>query len=350
MGKARAARRLASAAAFGGGGLGLIGGGLFGVMKLEAALARRTIGDAMGDPPDPDGVYGPDFPGTPLTLLVLGDSAAAGYGMNDPIDTPPAMLGHGLAQIAGAPVRVVSQAYVGARTQALAGQIDGALQRVGLPDIAVIVVGVNDVTHTVRPAESVRLLDAAVRGLVDLGISVVVGTCPDLGTVGPLAPPLRQVARAWSRRLAAAQTIVVVEAGGRSVSLGSLLGPEFAAAPTELFGADRFHPSLAGYASMVAALLPSVASSLGLWEDDLDEDPASGGISADVIGAQRNGVLPVSFAAAAAASRDGTEVSRTAVGGRERGTRGRWAQVTRRRRRTVPPVAQPDVRDSPATA
>ena len=81
--------------------------------------------------------------------------------------------------------------------------------------------------------------------------------------------PLRELARQWSRRLAAAQTIAVVEAGGRSVSLGLLLGPSFAA-PGELFGRDRFHPSVAGYASMVAALLPSVAAAAGVWDDDDD--------------------------------------------------------------------------------
>ena len=39
----------------------------------------------------------------------------------------------------------------------------------------------------------------------------------------------RLLARKWSRDLAAAQTVAVVEAGGRTVSLGDLLGPEFAA-------------------------------------------------------------------------------------------------------------------------
>ena len=43
----------------------------------------------------------------------------------------------------------------------------------------------------------------------------LVGTCPDLGTVKPIPPPLKQVARSWSRRLAAAQAIAVVEAGRR---------------------------------------------------------------------------------------------------------------------------------------
>ena len=80
------------------------------------------------------------------------------------------------------------------------------------------------------------------------GCEVVVGTCPDLGAIRPIKPPLRWLARRWSRQLAAAQTVAVVEAGGRTVSLGDLLGPAFEADPDRMFGADRFHPSAEGYA------------------------------------------------------------------------------------------------------
>src|SRR5690606_26796976 len=94
---------------------------------------------------------------------------------------------------------------------------------------------------------------------------VIVGTCPDLGTIEPVPQPLRLLARRWSRDLAAAQTVAVVEAGARTVSLADMLGTEFATKPTELFAADRFHPSPAGYARAAAALLPSVVDALGLW-------------------------------------------------------------------------------------
>ena len=81
--------------------------------------------------------------------------------------------------------------------------------------------------HPPRPARRppcAHLADA-VRALRAAGAEVVVGTCPDLGTIQPIQPPLRWLARRWSRQLAAAQTIAVVEAGGRTVSLGDLLGP-----------------------------------------------------------------------------------------------------------------------------
>ena len=160
-------------------------------------------------------------------------------------------------------------AKVGAQTRDLDGQIDDALAVE--PDVAVIQIGANDVTHARLPSESVRLLALGVRRLRDAGVQVVVGTCPDLGTVEPVPQPLRYVARRWSRQLAAAQTIVVVEAGGRTVSLGDILGPEFAASPKEMFGPDRFHPSATGYASAAAALLPSVCAALDVWfEADME--------------------------------------------------------------------------------
>lgn len=317
MGKARAARRLATAAVFGGGGLGVLGGGLYGLLKAEATFARRAIGESDARPPSPDGVYGATFGGDPISLLLLGDSAAVGFGMATAADTPAAMFGHGLSQIAQRPVRVTSCAIVGARSADLDAQIDLGLA--ADPGVAAILVGANDVTHSVRPSDAVHHLDAAVRRLREEGCEVVVGTCPDLGTVRPLGQPLRSVARQWSRRLAAAQTITVVEAGGRSVSLAGLLGRDFDRAPEELFGEDRFHPSLTGYASMVAAMLPSVAAAIGVWDDEEGAYSYPDGI-----------VLPVSFAAAEAAEVGGTEVAQVAVAGQDRGPRGRWAAVRRR--------------------
>ena len=111
------------------------------------------------------------------------------------------------------------------------------------------------------------------RRLRDAGAEVVVGTCPDLGTIEPVAQPLRLLARRWSRDLAAAQTVAVVEAGGRTVSLGDLLGPEFYERPHEMFSSDRFHPSAAGYARAAAALLPSVCAALGLWVGEAEAAP-----------------------------------------------------------------------------
>ena len=127
-----------------------------------------------------------------------------------------------------------------------------------------ILVGANDVTHQVRPSQSVRHLGDGVRRLREAGAKVLVGTCPDLGTIKPIPPPLKQLARSWSRRLAAAQAIATVEADGVAVSLASVLGPDFEAAPALFFGPDQFHPSAEGYRALAEVLVPSALNDAGL--------------------------------------------------------------------------------------
>ncbi|MGH3444357.1 MAG: SGNH/GDSL hydrolase family protein [Nocardioidaceae bacterium] len=333
MGKASAARRLAAAAAFGGGGLSVLGASLYGLLRTEAVIARRTIGDADHDPPDATGWYGRGRPGPAIKVALLGDSMAAGYGVETVHETPGAHLASGLVEGADRRVYLRSLGFVGAQTRDLDAQIDKALEMA--PHVAVILIGVNDIIHTRLPSESVRLLDAGVRRLRDAGVEVVVGTCPDLGTLEPVAFPLRQVARALSRRLAAAQTITVVEAGGRTISLGSILGPEFEATPKLLFGPDRFHPSAAGYSSLASVLLPSVLAAVGVipFEDLIPEH------------ARGETVLPVAHAAVQAARTPGVEVGGTEVEGAQRSTRGRWAQLRRRRRHPEADVEAPAEQD-----
>jgi len=324
MSRARRARRIAAAAAFGGGGLGVLGAAGYGLLVAEAKLARRWIGQPFGRTgPEVGEIHGAG-PGEPLVLAMLGDSSAAGLGVEHPEQAPGAVIAGGLAAISGRRVRLHTVARVGAESSALAEQVDRLLVEAAPLDAAVIMIGANDVTHRIKPATAIRALDAAVRRLREAGAEVVVGTCPDLGTIEPIPPPLRHIARHMSRQMAAAQTIAVVEAGGRTVSLGDMLGPEFAARPRVMFSADRFHPSAAGYARAAAALLHSVAAALGYWPD------------AAIAATGRPGAVPrevdgVAQAAVRAAEVAGTEVAGTEVAGAERGPRGRWAVVRLRR-------------------
>ena len=318
----------------GGGGLSVLGGSLYAVLKAEAGVARRLIGETDGRVPDATGWYGRGRPGPALRLALLGDSSAAGYGVHSVEQTPGAWLGSGVAEQADRRVHLRSYAVVGAQSSDLAPQVDQVLGTG--PDVAVILIGANDVTHTVLPAASVRHLSQEVRRLREAGVQVVVGTCPDLGTIAPIQPPLRQVARAWSRRLAAAQTIAVVEAGGRTVSLASILGPEFAAAPALLFGPDRFHPSAAGYEALGRVMVPSVLSALGLGEAG-EEAPRE---------TRGEAVLPIGYAATKASQNPGTEIDGTEVGGATRGVGGRWVTLMRRRQVPTGAAEVPDARDS----
>ncbi|MFE9245176.1 SGNH/GDSL hydrolase family protein [Nocardiopsis sp. NPDC006938] len=314
--RAARARRIAAATAFGGGGLTLVGGGTVALLYLQARLAKNAIGRTAWDRPRADGTYG-EGPGPALRLLMLGDSTAAGFAVSEAWQTPGALLAAGVSAAAERPVLLRCTATPGATSADLDAQVEraGAREPGRRYDVAVVFVGANDVIRRVRPNDAVAALREVSAELVGLGTPVVVATCPDLGTVRPIGWPLRSVARRASRQLAAAQTIAVTEAGGRTVSLSDVLADDFRADPGSMFGPDRFHPSARGYAQAALVVLPSACSALGLLPE-LDE--------AD----RTEGVLPVDRAAVVAAQTPGTEVS-PASDQAPTGAHGRWAALVR---------------------
>jgi lysophospholipase L1-like esterase len=310
-----------------------------GVIYGESKLARRRIAPAETDPPAADGQW--RAPGVKnkqrdIVLAMLGDSSAAGYGTHTDVETPAARIAVGLSALSRRPVRLVNVAVVGAQSSDLVGQVERVLPE--LPQLAVIMIGANDVTHRVRASESVRHLTAAIKLLREHDVEVVVGTCPDLGTIRPIAQPLRWLARRLSRTLAAAQAVAVVTADGRAVSLGDILGPEFAT-QRDYFSDDQFHPSATGYARAADVLLPSAADALGLLTTATHAGPFTS-----------TRARPVTKAAARAASHPGTEIAAAEVRGEASGRRGPWARLIRRRTSGVIPATQADTEHfEPAT-
>jgi lysophospholipase L1-like esterase len=240
--------------------------GVIGVQQLlgaQARAARRAIGKPLGEHAHhPDRTYRRKL-GDPLTLVMLGDSIAAGLGATRPRHTLGVQLAKRLGKAAGRAVRLVPCAEVGAESSWLARQI-AAIPDDVVPDVAVIVVGGNDVTHRVRLADSVAALEEAVVELRARGAEVVVGTCPDLGALMLVPQPLRGLARQASRRLAVAQREAVLRNGGYVVSLSHIVGAQFVSEPADMFALDRFHPSGTGYRRIARAMLPSMLAALDL--------------------------------------------------------------------------------------
>jgi lysophospholipase L1-like esterase len=235
--------------------------GMATIMLKQIRGAQRRIPLAIHPPPRGEGLIGPRSPGPPLTMTILGDSFAAGYGTTRPRETPGVLLATGLSRRIGRRVRLYRQAVVGAVSSDLPHQVEAALRHA--PEVAVIYIGGNDVTGFTPYRSAARHLGDAVRRLRATGCRVLVGTCPDLGVLPPLRPPLSWLASFRSRRLAAAQTAAVLAAGGLPVSLADLLNPYFVADPVRMFGTDRFHPSADGYARAAAVSLPSLLAALG---------------------------------------------------------------------------------------
>ena len=259
-------RRTAGAAAV----LALAGYGARELLHAQARTARRIIGKPLGeDAIDADRTWRRRYARNdvrPLRLLVLGDSIAAGLGAERRKDTFGARLAIRLAKATHRPVTLRSLAVVGAESSMLAEQV-ATLEEGYRADIAVVVVGGNDVTHRVPVSTSVRHLVETLDALNARGVPVVVGTCPDLSALRAVPQPLRSLGGLASRQLAVAQRQAAVERGAHAVSLGRVMGPHFVTNPDEMFSLDRFHPSPLGYKRTAKAMLPSVLAALGLAAD-----------------------------------------------------------------------------------
>src|SRR5262245_51794964 len=127
--------------------------------KPDMRLAVRSSVGATGRPP--------------LRLVLVGDATALGVGVDQVVDTVGGQLAALLAEgAAGRRVELSSVAVAGSRSADLATQVARAL--VGArPDVAVILVGANDVTHLVRLTDAAEHLGGACRRLRDAGIAVV---------------------------------------------------------------------------------------------------------------------------------------------------------------------------------
>jgi lysophospholipase L1-like esterase len=247
------------------GATGATVGATYGMLNHQGRRAHRAIRVSGWFPFRADGVYlpdgtGPHPPSTSagdlLRFAMLGDSTAAGLGVDHPEQLPGVVLARGLAEAAGRPVQLDTLAICGCTSRRLHSQVDAAL--VDPPHAALIMIGANDVTRLIPPWESATLLGDAVSRLRTVGTTVVVGTCPDLGTVRPIPQPLRAIAHTSSLTLARLQRDAVRQAGGLPVSLAGLLAREFLTQPEILFSQDHFHPSAAGYHAACSVLLPAL--------------------------------------------------------------------------------------------
>lgn len=238
----------------------------------QATRARTVIPKAWDIPPRADGVYSPG--GRPverwqrgvsadLHLMIFGDSTATGYGCVSAEEVPGVLIARGLAEQTGKRIRLSTKAIVGATSKGVSGQVDAMFVAGPPPDVAVMMIGANDVTALNGISQSARRLGKTVRKLGSRGAAVVVGTCPDLGVITAIPQPLRSLARARTRHLARAQAAAVRSSGGVPVPLANLLAPQFRATPELMFSADGFHPSATAYALAAAQLLVALCDVLG---------------------------------------------------------------------------------------
>lgn len=207
---------------------------------VPALRIRGTFGDA-------------DAPR--LTLVVLGDSTAAGVGAGSVDASYPVRLAR---RVAGESfrVRLVGLGVSGARVAGvLREQLPRALEED--PDVVVVAVGANDVTHLTRLDDVEDDMHMLLERLRGADVAAVVAGPPDMRSPVFLEP-LRTIV-GW-RGNAVAERIegAAAGAGVPLVPLADGTRDRFAEDPDRYYSEDDFHPGPAGYALWADVIYPYV--------------------------------------------------------------------------------------------
>jgi lysophospholipase L1-like esterase len=189
-----------------------------------------------------------------LRLVILGDSIGFGTGAARPAEALGPRLGAALTAD-GFDVDLHVLAVPGAVSADLAAQVRRAEPLA--PDLAVVVIGANDLARFRPPEQATAELAAATAALRATGADVVVVPAPDMSMVPFVPPAFRSLVRAACTQLQIRQA-AVAEAEGASVAAVSTAVSEAFVADPALFSGDRFHPSSAGYARIAAEVAPTV--------------------------------------------------------------------------------------------
>jgi lysophospholipase L1-like esterase len=225
------------------------------VLVLGAEILHAVTGPTLParDPLELSGEIGRDSNGEALDMAWIGDSVSAGVGASSVDSALPRVVAGAL----GRPVRLHVFATAGERVAgALAEQVP-RLEGLGIsPDIVIVQIGANDVTHLTGPGtfreEYERLLDR-VRGV---GPELVIALgIPAFETTPRFLQPLRALVGWRARRLDREVRGAAEAAGATYVDIAGVTADPFDEDPDRYYAADEYHPSDAGYALWAAAVL-----------------------------------------------------------------------------------------------
>ena len=228
-----------------------IGGALLIGAEIMIALRREylptepafKLNDTFGNPKD-----------EAITLVVMGDSTAAGLGADEPVNAYPQVLARRLASD-GYRVDLRVFGVSGARVKdVLDDQLPKALEVD--PDYVFIGIGANDVTHLTSLGElRADMIEVLMVLAGRTEAETVVAGAPDMRAPA-FYEPLRSLAGWRGRQVAGAIEEVGRAQGAAVVELAKETGPKFGTNPERFHSADDFHPSADGYRLWADAIYP----------------------------------------------------------------------------------------------
>ena len=189
----------------------------------------------------------------PLHMVWIGDSISAGVGASAPDATVPRLVAAELDR----PVRLDVYASSGERVAgALRDQIPLLEVMPEPPDVAVVEIGANDVTHLTDRDEFRGIYGQILERASATGSGHVLALgIPAFGTAPRFLQPLRAVVGWLGRRLDAEVRAAAAASGATYVDIAGETAAPFAEDPDRYYAADDFHPSDAGYRLWAEAIL-----------------------------------------------------------------------------------------------
>ncbi|BCJ76284.1 SGNH hydrolase [Catellatospora sp. IY07-71] len=228
------------------------------ILLVQGARVRRrtpVLPEAAGAR---EGVRG-DAPGDRLSLLVLGESTAAGVGVPTQADGLAPALAAGLSGHSDRSVTWRVAAHTGYSARKVLGLLVPRLPDETY-DVVVVVLGVNDVLE-MRSGRGwrrdVAALLAALRPRLRSGGRVVLAGVPDMSGFPALPQPTRAVLGLHARHLD--QGLARVAAA----TPWAVHAPAFGIDTSGLYAEDGFHPGADGYRTWAAHLVTTMAALSG---------------------------------------------------------------------------------------
>ena len=181
----------------------------------------------------------------PITIVVMGESTAAGVGVATQAEGLASLLATAVARETGRTIFWHTVAASGLTLRQMRRQLVPIVARLQ-PDAVLLASGVNDVLRLqTATGYSLQLERLALRLQKKMGsvIPLLVSPVPDLGQFPALPSPLREIfgARSWFLQASSGRMCRTLEAVVQLPRLPASVYTE------ELFAADGFHPGAAGY-------------------------------------------------------------------------------------------------------